>query len=332
MRICIGIIGIGRFGINYLRAFNKLDGAQVSWICSRNKNNLDKIRNEMHLSAKATVDYKDILMDKDVDAVAIVTPAATHYKIAKEALLAGKHVIVEKPVTTSSKECGELIRISKRKNKVFMAAHIHRYNPGIQKLKEDIDAGKFGNINFLHYTHLGNGPVRADINALWDFFPHALTICNYLFDEIPISVSANRACFFPDKIQDIASVGLKYKNGAYATATVSWLYPFKRMELAVSGEKLSASFDDYASEEKLKYYGNAPKIMDGKPIIAGKGYTPQDIGKTRPLTAELEHFLDCVRNNKEPLTGGNEALKVIKILEYAQKSLDKGGREVEVRL
>src|SRR3989338_10887876 len=310
MGINIGIIGIGRFGTNYFKTFNKLNDAEVSWICSRSSSTLDRAKNELDLSVKVTADYRDILIDKDIDAVAITTPATTHYKIAKEALLAGKHIIVEKPVTASSKECEDLINISKRKNKVFMAAHIHRYNPGIQKLKEDIGAGKFGKINFIHYTHLGNGPVRADINALWDFFPHALTICNYLFDEIPVSVSANGACFLRDKIQDIAAVGLKYKNGAYATATVSWLYPFKRMELAVSGEKLSASFDDYASEEKLKYYGNAPKIMDGKPIIAGKGYTPQDIGKTRPLTAELEHFLDCVRNNKEPLTGGNEALKV----------------------
>src|SRR3989338_11059870 len=283
MRICIGIIGIGRFGINYLRAFNKLDGAQVSWICSRNKNNLDKIRNEMHLSAKATVDYKDILMDKDVDAVAIVTPAATHYKIAKEALLAGKHVIVEKPVTTSSKECGELIRISKRKNKVFMAAHIHRYNPGIQKLKEDIDSGKFGKINFIHYTHLGNGPVRTDINVLWDFFPHTLSICNYLFGEIPVSVSANGACFLQEKIEDIVAVNLRYKNGAYVTATGSWLYPFKRMDLVVSGEKLFAAFDEHAKKEKLKYYDNVPKMKDGKPTIKDKSYISPNIDETKPL-------------------------------------------------
>ena len=332
MRISIGVIGIGRFGINYLRTFNQLDNAHVSWICSRSKNTLDKAKNEPGLSAKATADYKNILMDKDIDAVAITTPAITHYKIAKEALLAGKHVIVEKPVTTSSKECEDLIKISKRKNKVFMAAHIHRYNPGIQKLKEDIGAGQFGKINFIHYTHLGNGPVRADINALWDFFPHALTICNYLFDEIPVSVSANGACFLRDKIQDIVAVNLKYKNGAFAIATGSWLYPFKRMELVVSGEKLFAAFDDYAKKEKLKYYDNAPKIKDGKPIIKDKGYISPDIDETRPLTAELKHFLECIRNNKEPLTGGNEALKVITLLEYAQKSLDNHGKEVEVRL
>ena len=332
MRISIGVIGIGRFGINYLRTFNQLDDAKVSWICSRSNNTLDKARNEPDLSVKATADYKDILADKDIDAVAIATPATTHYKIAKEALLAGKHVIVEKPVTTSSKECEDLINMSKRKNRVFMAAHIHRYNPGIQKLKEDIDSGKFGKINFIHYTHLGNGPVRIDINALWDFFPHTLTICNYLFDEIPVSVSANGACFLRDKIQDIVAVDLKYKNGAYVTAMGSWLYPFKRMDLVVSGEKLFAAFDDYAKKEKLKYYDNVPIMEDGKEKIAGRGCISPDINETMPLTAELKHFLECIRNNKEPLTGGNEALKVIKILEYAQKSLDNYGKEVRVRL
>lgn len=331
METNVGVIGIGRFGFNYLRTFNQLDNANVSWICSRSNDTLDKVKNELDLSVKATADYKDILVDKDIDAVAITTPATTHYKIAKEALLAGKHVIVEKPVTASSKECEDLIKMSKRKNKVFMAAHIYRYNPGIQKLKEDIDSGKFGKINFIHYTHLGNGPVRTDINALWDFFPHTLTICNYLFDEIPVSVSANGACFLRDKIQDIVAVNLKYKNGAYVTATGSWLYPFKRMELVVSGEKLFAAFDDYAKKEKLKYYDNL--IMeDGEPAIAGRGYIFPDIDETMPLTAELKHFLECIRNNKEPLTGGNEALKVIKILEYAQKSLDNNGREVGVRL
>ena len=332
MKINIGVIGIGRFGINYLRAFNQLDDANVSWICSRSRNTLDKAKNELGLSAKATKDYKDILADKDIDAVAITTPAITHYKIAKEALLAGKHVIVEKPATTSSKECEDLISMSKRKNKVFMAAHIHRYNPGIQKLKEDIDSGKFGKINFIHYTHLGNGPVRTDINALWDFFPHTLTICNYLFDQIPVSVSANGACFLREKIEDIVAVNLKYKNGAYVTATGSWLYPFKRMDFVVSGEKLFAAFDDYAKKEKLKYYNNAPKMKDGKPTIEDKGYMSPYIEETKPLVLELKHFLECIRNNKEPLTGGEEALKVIKILEYAQKSLDNNGREVRVRL
>lgn len=332
MGINIGIIGIGRFGLNYLNTFNQLDNPKVSWICSRSKNNLDKAKNELDSSVKSTVDYKDIFMDKDVDAVAITTPAITHYKIAKEALLAGKHVIIEKPVTTSSKECYDLMNISKRKNKVFMAAHTHRYNPGIQKLKEDIDSGKFGKINFIHYTHLGNGPVRTDINALWDFFPHTLTICNYIFDEIPASVSANGACFLRDKLHDIVSVNLKYKNGAYVTATGSWLYPFKRMDLVVSGEKLFAAFDDYAKKEKLKYYNNLLMMRNGKPTIKDKGYISPNIDETKPLTLELKHFLECITNNQEPLTGGKEALKVIKILEYAQKSLDKHGKEEEVRL
>ena len=332
MSINIGVIGIGRFGLNYLRTFNQLDDAEVSWICSRSKNTLDKAKNELDLSVKATADYKDILADKDIDAVAITTPAITHYKIAKEALLAGKHIIVEKPATTSSKECEDLMNVSERKNKVFMAAHIHRYNPGIQKLKEDIDSRKFGRINFIHYTHLGNGPVRTDINALWDFFPHTLTICNYLFDEIPESVSANGACFLQEKIEDIVAVSLKYKNGAYVTATGSWLYPFKRMDLVVSGEKLFAAFDEHAKKEKLKYYDNVPKMKDGKPTIKDKSYISPNIDETKPLALELKHFLDCVRNNKNPLTDGNEALKVIKILEYAQKSLDNNGREVGVRL
>jgi len=332
MKTNIGIIGVGRFGINYLKTFNQLDNASVSWICSRSKDTLDKVNNELDLSVKTTTDYRNILKDRDVDAVAITTPAITHYKIAKGALLAGKNVIVEKPLTTSSKECEKLIEISKSKNKVLMAAHIHRYNAGIQKLKEDIDAGKLGKINFIHYTHFGNGPVRTDINALWDFLPHTSTILNYFFDEMPVSVSASGACFLQEKVEDIVTVNMKYKNGSYVAAIGSWLYPFKRMYLVVSGQKLFAVFDDYAKKEKLKYYNNVPIMEDGKPIIVDKGYSSPNIDETKPLTVELKHFLDCVRNNKQPLTDGNEALKVIKILECAQKSLDDGGKEMGVRL
>ena len=144
-------------------------------------------------------------------------------------------------------------------------------------------------------------------------------------------MSANGACFLQKEIEDIVNVNLKYKNGAYVTATGSWLYPFKRMDFVVSGEKLFAAFDDYSKKEKLKYYDNTPKMEDGKPVIMDKGYSSPDIDDTKPLTVELKHFLDCIRNNKEPLTGGNEALKVIKILEYAQESLDNNGREIEVK-
>jgi UDP-2-acetamido-3-amino-2,3-dideoxy-glucuronate N-acetyltransferase len=331
MKINVGIIGVGRFGSNYLKTFNQLKGANVSWICSRSQDTLEKVKLGFG-DVKATTNYKDFLKDKDVDAVAIITPATTHYKIAKEALNAGKHIIVEKPLTVSSNECRELIEISKSQNKILMAAHIHRYNPGIQKLKEDISAGKLGKINFIHYTHLGNGPIRTDINALWDFFPHTLTILNYFFDDVPKSVSANGACYLQEKIDDIVTVSLKYRDGTYVIATGSWLYPFKRMDLIVSGSRKFAVFDDHAKKEKLKYYDNVPVIKYGRPAIDDKGYSSGHIKEARPLTSELGHFLDCVRNNKKPLTDGNEALKMIKVLEHAQKSLDNDGKWIEVAL
>lgn len=330
-KVNIGIIGFGRFGKNYFRTFNELEDVDVTWICSNTITTLKEVSSILNAKIKTTIDYNDILNDCGVDAVAIVTPATTHYKITRDALNAGKHVIVEKPLTLSSKEVECLIKISNEKKKILMVGHIHRYNPGIQKLKEDIDKGKFGKINYIHYTHLGNGPVRRDVNALWDFFPHTLTILNYFFDKLPLSVSSNGTCYLRKGIHDVVTVDIKLPDNVFVVAIGSWLYPFKRMELVVTGEKKFATFDDYAEKEKLKYYDNKPKIINDKVVMEDRGYETPKIGSGKPLMNQLKHFLDCIKNNKIPLTDGNEALKSVKVLEYAQESLENNGKEIEIR-
>jgi|TARA_Y100000310_G_C20703189_1_gene832006 UDP-2-acetamido-3-amino-2,3-dideoxy-glucuronate N-acetyltransferase len=330
-KINIGLIGFGRFGQNYFRTFNELEDVEVRWICSNTINTRKEMPLILNDKIKTTIDYNDILNDDGVDAVAIVTPATTHYKIAKDAINSGKHVIVEKPLTLSSKDAEDLVKISNGKKKILMVGHIHRYNPGIQKLKEDIDKGKLGKINYIHYTHLGNGPVREDVNALWDFFPHTLTILDYFFDELPLSVNAKGACYLRKGIHDVVTVDIKLPDNVFIVAIGSWLYPFKRMGLVVTGEKKFATFDDYAEKEKLKYYDNRPKIINGKAIMEDKGYEAPKIGSGKPLTNQLKHFLDCIKSNKTPLTDGSKALKTIKVLEYAQESLKFNGMEIEIK-
>lgn len=325
----IGIIGLGRFGRNYFKTFNQIDNAFVTWICSAKENDikeaLETVNNKSDI--KTTINYKDILNNKEVDAVAIVTPGSTHYSLTKEALRSDKHVIVEKPLAFNSKDGEELIEISNKKRKVLMAGHLHLFNPGIIKLKADIKSGLFGKINYMHSFGSGNGPIRKDMNALWDYFPHDVSIFLYLLGECPLSLSVNGASYINKSVEDLVTMDIKFPKNIFATAIGTWLYPLKKRELVVVGEKLYAVFDDYAAKDKLRYYDRGSGAVQGK--VDGE-YQAVDIEDTKPLTVQLKHFLECIQNNKEPLTSGDEALKVVKVLEYAEKSLKNNGLMVKV--
>mgnify|MGYP001609435024 CR=1 FL=1 len=312
----IGIIGLG-FGKNYLLTFNMLENANVKWICARRMSTISKAladaKNKSNINT--TTNYKDILEDNNVDAVAIVTPGSTHYMLAREALLAGKHVIVEKPVAFKSKEVMDLISISKKRKKILMAGHVHLFNPGIKKIKEDTEKGLFGNLKSINSIHLSKGIIRNDMGALWDFFPHPVSIALYLAGKMPVKAKAYGKSYLQKGIGDIAIMELIFPNGMALTAFCSWLSSERRMELSVTGEKICATFDDYA-KEKLKYYS----LTDNK---TRKIHIKPD----KPLTEELKHFLYCIENSKIPITDGYEALQVTKVLEAADKSLKSGKTE-----
>ncbi len=330
--INIGIIGIGRWGINYLRTFNELENSMVKWICATKKATLKEASTKLNLSPniKTTTDYKDILNDKEIKAVAIVTPGSTHYQLAKKALLSNKHVIVEKPLSLSSRDVKKLIKISEKKNKILMVGHLHIFNPGIQKLKADIDNGLLGKINFMHFSHFGNGPIRSDMGAIWDFFPHTVSILLHILKKFPLMVSVNGASYIKNGIEDVVTMDMVFPNNIFVTSIASWLYPLKKMDIVVVGEKRYAAFDDYAKADKLKYYDSRPRIDEGKVILKGKGYTAPKFSGSKPLTGQLKHFLDCIENNKAPITDGYDGLKVVNILEAAQKSLRNNGSMVKI--
>jgi len=305
----LGIIGAGKWGTNFLKEFIKL-GADVKWICSTREETMKKALEEANADAKITTNYKDILEDKEVDAVAIATPDATHYQITKDSLEAGKHVLVEKPFTLNSGEAEELVKLANERKRILMIGHIHRFNPGIQKLKEGIDAGLFGKIKHIRLTAT-HFQARDDTSVLWDFIPHDLTIMPFLLGSYPESVSANGASF-RNGILDIVTVNMKFGD-VFTVSFASWVYPVKKRVVIVIGDKASASYDDYARE--LTYFDDKTKTIKFE--------------KT-PLAEELKHFLDCVENNKHPLTDGEEGLKVVKILEACEESIKKNGQEVKV--
>lgn len=328
--INIGIIGVGRWGINYFRTLNELGKAKIKWICTTKKASivraLDIAKPKNH--PQLTTNYRNIFRDKDVDAVIIATPGITHYNLTKDALKSGKHVLVEKPIAFSSKDAKDLIRISEKGRRILMVGHIHLYNHAIRKLKEDISAGLFGKINYIQLAGTGNGPIREDMTALWDIFPHDVSILFYLLKQYPLRISANGACYIREGIADVVSIDIFYPKNIFATSFISWIYPLKRRDIIISGEKLYAVFDDYAPQDKLKYYHASLNI--NKNMNRYNSYYAPVLKSTRPLAEELLHFLDCIENGKPPLTDGYEALKVTRVLEAAQKSLKNNGAMVEI--
>ena len=322
-----GIIGVGRFGTNYLKTLNELQ-VHVKWICSTKLETMNEALSKVNLKSevKKTINYREILKDKGLDAVIIATPGSTHYKIAKDALVAGKHVLVEKPFCLSSKEAEDLLKLSKKKNKILIAGHLHLFNPGIQKIREDIKSGLFGRVNFISIFHSGNGPVRADISALWDFFPHSVSVLLYLLEENPVELGVIGASFIKKGNEDLVTMSINFPSNIFAVSTGTWLYPLKKFEIVVVGENLYAVFDDYAKIGKLRYFDSRPKMINGKIIIDGKGYRSVQIEDSRPLTEQMKFFINCIKNNKIPKENIKNAVKITKILELAQKSLKTNSR------
>ncbi len=311
------VIGAGRWGTNYLRTLAEI-GAEVKWICARSEETLKKAASAAGANAKATTRYEDALKDREIDAVAIATPGSTHYRIAKDALKAGKHVIVEKPLALNSKEAQELADLARKEGRILMVGHLHRFNPAIRQIKKDIEAGTFGKISHINSVGAGNGPVRSDMSALWDFGPHDVTIAAYLLGKYPKEVSANGASFLKKGIEDVVTMDMRFGD-AFATAFGSWRYPIKRRELVVVGEKAFAAYDDY--EKKLIY-------IDARSGKSRETRFPDE----KPLTEQLRHFAACVEGKKKPASDGTEGVKVVKVLEAAEKSMKAGGKPVKVRV
>lgn len=300
----IAVIGAGRWGTNYLRTFMKL-GEKVGWLYSRKEETLRKAIEAAHAEGvRTTTSYGNVLADTRTKAVVVATDASTHFDIARQALGAGKHVLVEKPIALRAKDAAELARIAKKKKLILMAGHLHRYNPGIQKLKEEISRKEFGKVKLIRIKTTSSGPVREDMSALWDMLPHDITIASYLLGKYPESVSAKGEARLKKGRADIVEAKMNFRN-ARTESYASWIDKKKQRIVEVIGEKGDARYDDY-----------------GKKLIVNGKQVPFE--NTPPLEAEARHFIECVNKNAKPLTDGNDGLKNVKILEAMQKSMESG--------
>lgn len=315
----IGLVGLGYWGKNILRNLIELEGLHTA--CDSNPQVISRFKKDFpHLNF--TNSFKNTLLNPAIKAVVISTPAVTHYECVKSALLAGKDVYVEKPLALTVKEGEELVSLARRQKKILMVGHILQYHPALLKIKEHVLQKKLGRIQYIYSNRLNIGKLRTEENILWSFAPHDISIILMLLNnEMPLKVSAFAGDYLNKNIYDTTLTTLEFKNKVKGHIFVSWLHPYKEQKLIIVGSKGMLVFDD-VSEEKLFLYPHKIKWVNGKIPIAQKAdYQVIPVKKEEPLKLALAHFIECVQKRKKPLTDGAEGLRVLKVLESAEKSL-----------
>lgn len=319
----IGLVGIGYWGKNILRNLLALDVKCTA--CDFNKE-LIHARKQEFPGAQYTLEYEDILSNKEIKAVIIATPASTHFELAKQAIFAQKDILVEKPLALNLKQGQEMVKLAGLNKKILMVGHILYYHPAISKIKELIDAGTLGRMQYLYSNRLNIGKLRMEENILWSFAPHDISAMLMFIGEEPLKVNAFGGCYINKKIYDITVTRLDFSNGVKGHIFVSWLHPYKEQKFIIVGSKAMAVFDDL-TQEKLFIYPHKIKWIEGKIPVAEKAehYTVA-VESKEPLREELLHFIDCVKARKVPRTNGEEGVRVLKVLESVEKSLLRNSR------
>jgi predicted dehydrogenase len=334
-QIKIGIIGCGYWGPNLIRNFVEITQSDVVMVADLREERLSHIK-ASYPQIQVTKDYKELFKQK-LDAVVIATPPATHYQFAKECLDHKLHVLVEKPITINSQHAEELIELADAKDLVLMVGHTFEYNVAVHTLKDLINNGDIGQIYYVDTARLNLGLFQRDLNVLWDLAPHDISILLYILDKHPISVSAHgMPCVFKD-IYDVVYIDMLFPDNVLAHIHVSWLDPCKVRRITVVGSKKMVVYNDVETSEKIKIYDkgvNKPPYTETYADFQfsyryGDVLIP-NIRFSEPLRLECQHFLECIQNHREPQSGGRVGLEVVKVLEAAQKSLDKNGSYQEV--
>ena len=318
--IKLAIMGAGRWGINHVKTAHELLKGNLKIVCDIDKKKEREVK-LISQSIKFDTDLNLVFDDKEINTVIVATPAETHFELAKKSLIKNKNVLVEKPITLLTAEAEELIELSHQQQKKLMVGHVLLYHPAINKLKNMITDGTIGKVQYIYSNRLNLGSVRSEENILWSFAPHDISIIQYLLESNPININANGASFLQSKIEDTTLTYLRYPGNIHAHIFVSWLHPFKEHRLVVIGNKGMIVFEDSLSQNKLKYYPKGFTKINHELTKFEGDFETIDFDNLSPLEEEQKHFFNSIINNQEPLTNGDHALDVLKILEEAQKKL-----------
>lgn len=333
----IGVVGYGYWGPNVARNFHGTAGANLVAISDLSEKRLNLAQNHYPF-IKAMKDPLELIRSTDVDAVAIVTPVFTHFEMAKAALLAGKHIFVEKPFTSTSAQAKELIALAAKKNLRIMVDHTFLFTGAVKKIKQLIDSGELGKLLFYDSVRVNLGLFQHDINVIWDLAPHDLSIMAHVIDKNPLALSAHGSTHFEGGFEDIAYLCVEFEgNGFLAHFHVNWLSPVKVRQTLISGDKKMLVWDDLSADEKVKIYdrGVDVKSANGRNGIhellvsyrTGDVYIPK-LETIEALKDEAQYFVECIERNQEPLNDGQAGLKVVSLLEAADESIKNFGKRI----
>ncbi len=334
----IAVIGSGSWGFNHVRTFYSLKNCELVCVCDLISKNLKRVKKQFP-DINTENDYKKIISNPDINAVVVATSAETHYEIAKNALIAGKHCFVEKPITLNINEAEELVDLANQNKLILMVGHLLLYHSAVDYLKNLVDDKKIGDVLYIYSQRVNLGKVRSTENALWSFAPHDISIMLHLISAKPLRVSATGQTFLQKKnsIQDVVFFTIYFDNGAFGHGQVSWLDPHKTRKFTIVGTEKMVTFDDMEIREKIRIYDKGVDASHvtydsfAESLILHDGdITIPKINLGEPLKREDSHFIDCIINHKKPLTDGQNGVDVLKVLVAAQKSLENNGQPEKI--
>ncbi|MBZ0264517.1 Gfo/Idh/MocA family oxidoreductase [bacterium] len=325
MSVSLAVLGMGYWGKNLVRNFHQLGALKV--ICDSNPDRQERVQKE-YPEVEFTTDIQSVLSNSNINAVAISTPAATHYTLVKEALEAGKDVFVEKPLALNYADGKELVELAKQKNRILMVGHILQYHPAVKKLKELIKSGELGKLQYIYSNRLSMGKIRTEENILWSFAPHDISVILELLQDNPESIICRGGAYLNHDVADSTLSSFSFPGGERAHIFVSWLHPFKEQRLVVVGSEKMAVFEDTAAD-KLVLYPHKIEWKDRVPTAVKADSIKIEFAAEEPLKNECAHFLSSVETRAIPQTDGEEGLRVLQVLNLCQESLEKDGQPVK---
>lgn len=346
MSVHVALAGLGYWGPNLARNLASTQGAVLGTICDRRVDRLEAVGHDFPASRREA-DYDRVLADPSVQAVVIATPVHQHFEMAQAALEAGKHVLVEKPLARSSRECLDLIRLAEARKLILMSGHVFVYNSAVRWVKSFIDSGELGDLYYICSQRLNLGILRQDVNALWNFAPHDLSILNYWLGSPPLGAAARGFSYVQPGIEDVVFLTLDYPGGIGANVHISWLDPRKVRTMTIVGSRKMVVYDDVSADARITVYDKGvsriPRPAAGESPLgrhtdfgqfqlllrAGDVVIPR-VDFSEPLKLECRHFVECIERGVAPLTDGHEGLRVVQALEAAQRSLESRGEWVEL--
>jgi len=329
------VVGLGYWGPNIARNFATISGSELTWCCDGSAEALERSR-AMFPGVRLTGSVDDLLSDPELDAIAIATPVPTHAELAVRALEAGKHCFVEKPLAQSVADAERAVAAASAAGRVLMVGHLLEYHPGVRMLKELADTGELGDrIYYIYGNRLNLGKLRADENALWSLGAHDVSVVHFLAGEEPSEAVAHGESYVRAGVEDVVFCFLRFPSGLSAHLHLSWLDPHKERRFTVVGSRRMATFDDMALEGKVTIYD---KGFDedargyGEYITRSGGIVSPAIPNVEPLRVECEHFVECVAEGRRPRSDGESGLRVVRVLERLQESLDSSARQGTARV